>query len=308
MRIDEEERQLVARMLAGVRERQPLDSERQRELARRIQVGIDARARLEGDSILADDGRARLEEAALAGREAKHELVTAHLPLVVGMARRYRWSPLPFLELIQEGSLGLLRAAERFDWRRGTPFGAYAAWWVRHAMSKAVRESTGSVRLPDRQRARLRSFAEARAAHPGASADELGEAASVEENAAAELVPLLGSPVPIEAALDGGRNLEELIANRDAEEELEEVLVSADAARVRAVAGRVLGDQKREVLEARYGLGGREPSSADQVVRAGSASLADSVRPSGLVRSTAHGSRARSPPRRPRARSHRDPP
>jgi RNA polymerase sigma factor (sigma-70 family) len=265
MRIDEEERRLVARMLAEVRERQPLDSERERELARRIQVGLDARARLEGDSILADDERARLEEAALVGREAKHELVTAHLPLVAGMARRYRWSPLSFLDLIQEGSLGLLRAAERFDWRRGTPFGAYAAWWVRHAMSKAVRESTGSVRLPDRQRARLRSLAEARAAHPGASADELGEAASVDENAAAELVPLLGSPVPIEAALDGGRALEELLADRDAEEELEEVLVSADAARVRAVAGRVLGDREREVLEARYGLGGREPQTLREV-------------------------------------------
>jgi RNA polymerase primary sigma factor len=260
MAFDPEERQLVGRLLSEVRSRAPLSRERERELARKVSAGLDARTRLQEGVRLPTDERAELEELARSGRDAKQELVTAYLPLVIGMGKRYRWAPLSFLELIQEGMLGLLRAAERFDWRRGTPFGAYASWWVRHAMSRAVREATGSVRLPPGKRDELRRLAEAREADPGASTYALGAASGVGEEGAESLQPLLGSVRPVDA-----RELEDLLADRDAEEELEEVLVSADVSRLREAADRLLSERQRSVLEARYGLGGREPRTLREI-------------------------------------------
>lgn len=260
MRLDAEERQLVGRLLNEVRQRGPLDRDRERELARAIRAGLDARHRLEQEAVLSEEARAELEELARAGRDAKQDLVTAYLPLVVGMARRYRWAPMPFLELIQEGTLGLLRAAERFDWRLGTPFGAYAAWWVRHAMSRAVRDVVGSVRLPKGKRDDLRRLAEAREADPAAATADLGVAAGLERRDAEDLEPLLGSVRPMDT-----RDLDDLLADRDAEEELEEVLISAEVSRLLSIADRALSERQRSVLEARYGLGGKEPQTLRQV-------------------------------------------
>lgn len=260
MAIDPEERQVVGRLLSEARGRAPLDRERERELARKINTGLDASARLEAGVPLPNDERAELEELARSGRDAKQELVTAHLPLVVGMGKRYRWAPISFLELIQEGTLGLLRAAERFDWRRGTPFGAYASWWVRHAMSRAVREASGSVRLPQSKRDELRRLAEAREADPEASTFALGAASGLGEERAESLRPLLGSVRPVDA-----RELEDLLADRDAEEELEEVLVSVEVSRLLKATDRLLSERQRNVLEARYGLGGREPRTLREI-------------------------------------------
>ncbi len=265
MTFDVEERELVARLLGEVRRRAPLDSERERQLAKTIQAGIDASKELEAGWPVDPERRARLTALIAAGRDAKHELVIAHLPLVVGMARRFRWSPLSLLELIQEGSLALLRAAERFDWRRGTPFAAYASWWVRHAMSRSVREELGSSRLPTAERRKLRRLAEARADAPDATTTELGLAASVDRSDAEALVPLLGSPIPFSALADRTHRVEELLADREAEERLEEVLLSADAARVVSTAERLLTDRERTVLEARYGLDGRDPQTLREV-------------------------------------------
>ena len=108
------------------------------------------------------------------------------------MTRRYRWSGVPVLDLFQEGVLGLLGAAERFDWTRGTPFAAYAAWWVRHAMSKAVQDATASVHLPSGTRASLRRLAKARSADPSSSWRTIAERACVDPEAAENLLPLLG--------------------------------------------------------------------------------------------------------------------
>jgi RNA polymerase primary sigma factor len=259
------EREMVARLLADANAHPPIDPDRERALARTVRDGLEAAARLRDDPPTDAEERAGLEGRARAGRDARDELVTAHLPLVVGIAKRYRWSSVPLLELVQEGSLALLRAAERFDWTRGTPFGAYAMWWVRHAMSRAVREATGSVRLPAEQSEKLRTLARARATQPGASATSLGRSAGIDAEEAVALVPLLGSPIPIDAGLDDRGSLAELLADRDAEEELEEVLVSADVARILRVADRVLTDRERLVIGARYGLAAREPKTLREV-------------------------------------------
>jgi RNA polymerase primary sigma factor len=169
--------------------------------------------------------------------------------------------------LFQEGVLGLFRTADRFDWNRGTPFAGYAAWWVRHAMSPAVRDATTSVRLPDRQWKVLRRLGRAKLARPDGSLEEVAADAGVDPEHAERLVPLLGSPVSLDAGPgeEGRPALADLLADRGAEEELEHVLVRADIERAFEAFHKVLTPRERSVLEARYGLRGGEPKTLREV-------------------------------------------
>jgi RNA polymerase primary sigma factor len=252
--------------LSEVAAREPLDREEEARLARLVAKGKAALVRLAEPDLPADQ-RQRLEEVSTEGREALGTLVTHHLPLVARMTRRYRWSGISTLDLFQEGVLGLIQAAERFDWTRGTPFGAYASWWVRHAMSKAVREATTSVHLSDGQHSVLRRLARARAADPSASWDTLAKRAGVDDQEARNLVPLLGPPVSFEGPISPSADVSvaELLADREAEEAMEEVLVSAEAHRLLHIAARELTPRERRILEGRYGLGGVDPKTLREV-------------------------------------------
>ena len=111
-------------------------------LARRIEAGREAARRLSAEENLSPAERARLEEAVRAGQAARERLVAANLRLVVAVAVKYRGCGLPFLDLIQEGNLGLLRAVEKFDWRRGCKFSTYATWWIRQAILRAIGQAS----------------------------------------------------------------------------------------------------------------------------------------------------------------------
>jgi RNA polymerase sigma factor (sigma-70 family) len=257
---------ITDRLLSEVAAREPLSTQEEARLARMVAEGREAKRRLAEEQVSADE-RERLHEVAERGRQALAELVEHNLPLVVRMTRRYRWSRVSTLDLFQEGVLGLLRAAEGFDWTRGTSFAGYASWWVRHAMSRAVRDATTSVRLSDDQRSALRRLARARAEDPAASWGVIAERAGVDAGEAGHLVPLLGPPVSLEAPVspDVEIPVAELLADREAEEEMEEVLVSAEVERLLRVAAQELTPREREVLEARYGLGGRDPRTQHEV-------------------------------------------
>jgi RNA polymerase sigma factor (sigma-70 family) len=249
-----------------VAEREPLPPEEEARLARLVAEGRQAAKGLDEPDV-APDERRRRERAVERGREALASLVAHHLPLVVRMTRRYRWSGVPVLDLFQEGVLGLLAAAERFDWTRGTPFAAYAAWWVRHAMSKAVQDATTSVHLPSGTRTSLRRLAKARSADPSSSWRTIAERVGVDPEAAENLLPLLGPVLSLDAPSVPGSDipLADVLADRDAEEAMEEVLVAAEAERLLRIADRELTPRERSVLEARYGLGGGEPRTLREV-------------------------------------------
>ena len=127
----------------------PLDAEQEAGLAWRIKAGRDAEERLaEGGLSLTPDERIELEWTADDGALAKNQLLEANLRLVVSLAKRYTGRGMPFLDLIQEGNLGLIRAVERFDHTRGYRFSTYSTWWIRQAITRAVADQAGTIRIP----------------------------------------------------------------------------------------------------------------------------------------------------------------
>ena len=125
-----------------------LNAEQEVELAKRIEAGLFAEEKLaEG---LEGDGPARLDMEWIAedGRRAKNHLLEANLRLVVSLAKRYTGRGMLFLDLIQEGNLGLIRAVEKFDYTKGYKFSTYATWWIRQAITRAMADQARTIRIP----------------------------------------------------------------------------------------------------------------------------------------------------------------
>jgi DNA-directed RNA polymerase sigma subunit (sigma70/sigma32) len=124
--------------LDRIREIPPLDAAQEAELARRIKAGAAAEEQLAEDAGLSDGQRLDLERIADDGQRAKNRLLEANLRLVVGPANRFAGRGLRFLDLVQEGNLGLVRAVEKFDPAKGYQFSTYATWWIRQAITRAI--------------------------------------------------------------------------------------------------------------------------------------------------------------------------
>jgi len=127
-----------------------LNAEQEVELAKRIEAGLFAEEKLaEGrDTGLRADARIDLEWIADDGRRAKNHLLEANLRLVVSLAKRYTGRGMLFLDLIQEGNLGLIRAVEKFDYTKGYKFSTYATWWIRQAITRAMADQARTIRIP----------------------------------------------------------------------------------------------------------------------------------------------------------------
>ncbi|MBT2493537.1 RNA polymerase sigma factor [Streptomyces sp. ISL-96] len=125
-----------------------LNAEQEVELAKRIEAGLFAEDKLASSDKLAPKLKRELEIIAEDGRRAKNHLLEANLRLVVSLAKRYTGRGMLFLDLIQEGNLGLIRAVEKFDYTKGYKFSTYATWWIRQAITRAMADQARTIRIP----------------------------------------------------------------------------------------------------------------------------------------------------------------
>ena len=125
-----------------------LNAEQEVELAKRIEAGLFAEEKLNSGVQAEPKLRAELEWIAEDGRRAKNHLLEANLRLVVSLAKRYTGRGMLFLDLIQEGNLGLIRAVEKFDYTKGYKFSTYATWWIRQAITRAMADQARTIRIP----------------------------------------------------------------------------------------------------------------------------------------------------------------
>jgi RNA polymerase primary sigma factor len=140
---------LVSQYLTAIGEYELLTAEKEVDYAQKIEAGQDAEEKLEAGTYKDKSEQIALRRKVRHGREAKDAFLTANLRLVVANARRYaNTSGIDFLDLIQEGNLGLIRAVEKFDWRKGFKFSTYATWWIRQAITRAIADKSRTVRIP----------------------------------------------------------------------------------------------------------------------------------------------------------------
>jgi len=139
---------LVRAYLQGIGRTKLLTAAQEVELSRRIEAGLFAATKLATCTPVSVALRADLELVAAEGRAAKDHLLEANLRLVVSIAKRYTGRGMAFLDLIQEGNLGLIRAVEKFDYTKGYKFSTYATWWIRQAITRAMADQARTIRIP----------------------------------------------------------------------------------------------------------------------------------------------------------------
>jgi RNA polymerase sigma factor (sigma-70 family) len=267
---------LVRAYLNGIGRTQLLTAAQEVELARRIEAGLFAEAcrrdQLPGD--IPDELAADLETIAAEGRAAKNHLIEANLRLVVSIAKRYTGRGMAFLDLIQEGNLGLIRAAEKFDYTKGYKFSTYATWWIRQAITRAMADQARTIRVPVHMVEQINRMVRARRD----LATSLGREPTVAELAAAlgvavfqvlELMSYDREPVSLDQAVgeDGESALGDFVVGHDPRTEPDDVVARGALRNEVEIVLATLSQREQAVIRLRFGLDDGRQRTLDEVGR-----------------------------------------
>jgi len=232
------------------------------ELAMAIEAGTEAAGQLKDGAQRAIDESERLEDVADRGNLARRRLVESNLRLVVSVARRYMNRGIPLGDLIQEGNIGLMRAVEKFDYRRGFKFSTYATWWIRQAVSRALADHGRTIRVPVHMVETINKYVRTSASlqqelgrEP--TIDEIAQAMELSAERVREIIRILPQPISLESAV--GDEQDAVLADFVVDENLPDM--DEVAARL-VLKGQVEGvletltPRERRVVELRFGLEG----------------------------------------------------
>jgi RNA polymerase sigma factor (sigma-70 family) len=245
------------------------------ELAKRIEAGLYASHLVTSRNDFTPARKRDLRAIVIDGERAKDHLLRANLRLVVSLAKRYTGHGMPFLDLIQEGNLGLIRAVEKFDYTKGFKFSTYATWWIRQAISRAMADQSRTIRLPVHlveQVNKLQRIRREMNQELGREANhaELAHELDITEERVRELIDLSRDLVSLDQTVgaDDDASLGDFIADERTSSAAESVVESG---LMRAQLQGVLDSldaREAAVVRMRYGLDGGQPKTLDEIGRA----------------------------------------
>src|ERR671934_2929374 len=254
--------------------REPLlTKEEEVELAQIIERGKEAEERLASGRLRSDTSIRKAREAIRRAEAARQRFIMANLRLVVSVARKYQGQGLPLLDLIQEGNIGLMRAVELFDWRRGFKFSTYATWWIRQGITRAIADQARTIRVPVHmvdqinQLIRMSRRLQQEIGREPTEA-EIGQALGITAEKVRELIKISQQPVSLETPVGEEEDShlgdfiedKQLVAPPDAasttmfHNELEDILAT-------------LRPRERRVIQLRFGLIDDHPRTLEEVGR-----------------------------------------
>jgi RNA polymerase sigma factor (sigma-70 family) len=260
----------IRQYLDGIGSFNLLTAEDEVRLAKAIETGRKADFALESETD--PTKRRQLGQLVRAGEEARQTFIRSNLRLVVSIAKRYGHARLPFLDLVQEGNLGLIRAVEKFEYRKGFKFSTYATWWIRQAITRAIADKSRTIRVPVHMMDTITQMQTAegnlnRRLGRKPTDEEVSEESGLTVEKILEARKVAPEPVSIfEPVGDDNAMLGDFIEDHDAAAPFELIASKLNIENLQFVLER-LNDRERTIIEMRYGLGNQEPATLDEVGR-----------------------------------------